>query len=35
MAPTLSQRTISAADYFVDEDAAAMLEYVECLKWSD
>jgi len=26
MVPTLSQRTISAADYFVDEDAVAMLE---------
>jgi len=28
MAPTLSRGTISAADYFVDEDAATMLEYV-------
>jgi hypothetical protein len=35
MAPTLSRRTKSAADYFVDEDAATMLEYVERLKRSD
>ena len=35
MVPTLSGRTISAADYFVDEDAAAMLEYVERPKRSD
>jgi hypothetical protein len=35
MASTLSRRTISAADYFVDEDAATMLEYVERLKRSD
>jgi len=34
MAPTLSRQTISA-DYFVDEDAAAMLEYVGRLKRSD
>ena len=30
-----SRRTTSAADYFVDEDAAAMLEYVGRLKRSD
>jgi len=35
MAPTLSRGTISAADYFVDEDAAIMLEYVERPKRSD
>ena len=35
MAPTHSRRTIFAADYFVDEDAATMLEYVERLKRSD
>ena len=31
----LSRRTNSAADYFVDEEAAAMLECVERLNRSD
>jgi hypothetical protein len=31
MPPTLSRQTIFAADYFMDEDAAAMLEYVNRL----
>jgi hypothetical protein len=33
--PTLSRRTISATDYLVDEDAAAMLKCVERVKRSD